>query len=241
MIRMIRTEFLKYKRYHILWLGIVSVLFSILLTFFQLTGTKNSTVSYTGLSEGVVWNHCSLFLPFTFALITGYSVNREYTDFTLKNILVIPVSRFWLMVAKVLAGYGLVVAESLISFIITFVIGVMIRCPDITAFSCLTSIRQLWIVSTCCYIAILPVVIVAARKQDKFLWGSAFAFVYGICGIFVADRNLRNVYPTTTGLVLAGYPCDEQVAYAPLNSVAVLAAIGVISIILIWVCYNQKD
>ena len=63
MIRLIKTEFLKYKRYNILWLGIVSVLFSIILATFQLAGTNNSIVSYTGLSEGVIWNHFSLFLP----------------------------------------------------------------------------------------------------------------------------------------------------------------------------------
>lgn len=29
MVRLIKTEFLKYKRYNILWLGIVSVLFQL--------------------------------------------------------------------------------------------------------------------------------------------------------------------------------------------------------------------
>lgn len=97
MIRLIKTEFLKYKRYNIIWLGIVSILFSIILAMFQLTGTNNSVVNYVGLSEGVVWNHFSLFLPFTFTLIVGYSINREYSEATLKNILTIPVSRFHLI------------------------------------------------------------------------------------------------------------------------------------------------
>ena len=48
MVRLIKTEFLKYKRYNILWLGIVSVLFSIILAAFQLAGTNNSVVSYAG-------------------------------------------------------------------------------------------------------------------------------------------------------------------------------------------------
>lgn len=61
MMRLIKTEFLKYKRYHILWLGIASVLCSIILAAFQLAGTKNSMISYAGLSEGVIWNHFSLF------------------------------------------------------------------------------------------------------------------------------------------------------------------------------------
>ena len=61
MVRLIKTEFLKYKRYNILWLGIVSVLFSIILAAFQLAGTNNSVVSYAGLSEGVIWNHLVYF------------------------------------------------------------------------------------------------------------------------------------------------------------------------------------
>ena len=45
MIDLVRTEFLKYKRYNILWFGITSVLFSIFLAMFQLIGTNDSVVS----------------------------------------------------------------------------------------------------------------------------------------------------------------------------------------------------
>ena len=155
MMRLIKTEFLKYKRYNIIWLGIASVLFSIILAAFQLAGTKNSIVNYIGLSEGVVWNHFSLFLPFTFTLVIGYSINREYTDFTLKNILSVPISRFHLILSKIIVGYGLVIIESIFSFLITLIIAVVMQCPDIDMFSGITSFKQILIVSTCCYIAVL--------------------------------------------------------------------------------------
>ena len=45
MLRIIKTEFLKYKRYNILWIGIVSVFFSIVLAAFQLAGTNNSIIT----------------------------------------------------------------------------------------------------------------------------------------------------------------------------------------------------
>lgn len=151
MVRLIKTEFLKYKRYNILWLGIVSVLFSIILAAFQLAGTNNSVVSYAGLSEGVIWNHFSLFLPFTFTLVVGYSINREYTDFTLKNILTVPVSKFRLILSKLIVGYGLVIFEWIFSFIVTLVIAGIMNCADINFNSCLISLEQLFIVSTCLY------------------------------------------------------------------------------------------
>ena len=241
MIRLIKTEFLKYKRYNIVWLGIVSIFFSIILAVFQLTGTKNSIVSYAGLSEGVIWNHFSLFLPFTFVLVVGYSINREYTDFTLKNILVIPVSRIRLIMSKIIVGYGLVIIEWIFSSVITLLIALFMGCEDINIASCAISFKQLFIVSTCCYIAVLPIIIITAGKQNRFLSGVIFSFFYGFCGIFLADGNFINLYPVTTGLVLSNYVHEERIVYSPLLSICVLAAILVCSIILLKVLNTKKN
>ena len=240
MIRLIKTEFLKYKRYNIVWLGIVSIFFSIILAVFQLTGTKNSIVSYAGLSEGVIWNHFSLFLPFTFVLVVGYSINREYTDFTLKNILVIPVSRIRLIMSKIIVGYGLVIIEWIFSSVITLLIALFMGCEDINIASCAISFKQLFIVSTCCYIAVLPIIIITAGKQNRFLSGVIFSFFYGFCGIFLADRNLVNLYPMTTGLVLSNYAHDDKIIYTPSLSIGVLIAILCFSFVLLLVL-NKKN
>ncbi len=233
MIRLIKTEFLKYKRYNVIWLGITSMLFSIILAIFQLAGTTNSIVSYTGLSEGVIWNHFSLFLPFTFTLVIGYSINREYTDATLKNILTVPISRFSLLLSKFVVGYVLVLIETLFSFFVTLIIAIAMRCSDINIVSCITSFKQLWIVSSCCYIAVLPVIIIFCQKQNKFLSGVVFSFFYGFCGIFLADRNLASLYPMTTGLVLSDYTHDPQITYIPVLSLIMLLLLFVCSLIIL--------
>ena len=213
MIRLIKTEFLKYKRYNILWLGIVSVLFSIILATFQLAGTNNSIVSYTGLSEGVIWNHFSLFLPFTFTLVIGYSINREYTDFTLKNILAVPVSKLRLILSKIIVGYGLVIFEWIFSFIVTLIIAKAMSCTDININSCIISL--------------------------KFLSGVIFSFFYGFCGIFLADGNLINLYPMTTGLVLSNYAHDDKIVYSPLLSISIVIIVFIGALILLKV-FNRK-
>ena len=186
MVRLIKTEFLKYKRYNILWLGIVSVLFSIILAAFQLAGTNNSVVSYAGLSEGVIWNHFSLFLPFTFTLVVGYSINREYTDFTLKNILTVPVSKFRLILSKLIVGYSLVIFEWIFSFIVTLVIAGIMNCADINFNSCLISLEQLFIVSTCCYIAVLPVIVIQRESRTNSCGGESCTSSMGF-----ADNSMR--------------------------------------------------
>ncbi len=222
MIKIVYTELLKLKRYNIIWVGVVSTLFSIILATFQLVGTKNSVVTYAGLCEGVIWNHFSLFLPCTFVLLVGYCINREYTDSTLKNILTIPIFFWQIIISKIIMGFILVIAECIFSFGVTLVISLLLGCPDITIYSCWENLSSLFIVSSCCYIAVLPVIVLSTRKQDKFLSGVIFAFVYGFCGIFVAERNLVNFYPMTTGLVLADYAHSDQVIYQPVYSTLIL-------------------
>lgn len=241
MIDLMKTEFIKYRRYNILWLGITSVLFSILLAVFQLIGTNDSVISYAGLSEGVIWNHFSLFLPFTFTLTVGYSINREYTDHTLKNILVIPVLKPVLVLSKIIAGSLLVIFEAFFSFIITLLMAAAIHCHDISPGCCAVSLKQLVIVSICCYIAVIPVIIITAGKQNRFFTGVVFSLFYSFCGIFVAERSLVNLYPMTIGLVLSNYTHDEKVVYSPLLSLGILIATLGFSLILLKIFAGKRN
>lgn len=239
MIRLVKTEFIKYKRSPILWLGMLSVLFSILLAAFQLAGTNDSVISYAGLSEGVVWNHFSLFLPFTFTLLVGHSIDREYTEGTLKNILAIPVSKSDLLLSKIMAGYGLVIAEWGMSFFVTLLIAASMRCPDIGPLACAASMKQLFLVSTCCYIAVMPVILLFSRKPGRFLSGVAFAFFYGFCGIFMENWPLFSWYPMTTGLVLSGYMPEGEATYSPSGSLITLLLVAACSLALLKI-QNRK-
>ena len=104
-----------------------------------------------------------------------------------------------------------------------------------------TALEQLFIVSTCCYIAVLPVIVITTRKQDKFLSGVIFSFFYGFCGIFLADGNLINLYPMTTGLVFSNYAHDEKVVYYPALSTSVMVIIFIGTIILLKVFNRQHN
>lgn len=168
------------------------------------------------------------------------SVSGHPISFTLKNILVIPVSRIRLIMSKIIVGYGLVIIEWIFSSVITLLIALFMGCEDINIASCAISFKQLFIVSTCCYIAVLPIIIITAGKQNRFLSGVIFSFFYGFCGIFLADRNLVNLYPMTTGLVLSNYAHDDKIIYTPSLSIGVLIAILCFSFVLLLVL-NRKN
>ncbi|MFL8711391.1 ABC transporter permease [Clostridioides sp. GD02377] len=234
MFDIITTEFQKIKRYNILWVGIVAVIFSALLAVFQIISSHgNEPLTYESFANGVIWNNFSLAFPFVITLIGGYLINREYTDQTLKNILTIPVSLRKLLVGKLIVIGGLTVLLSFFSFLCTVILGLIFCHINIAVIIVVKSLFQLLIVNLCCYVAVLPIIVYFGCKQNTFLAGVGIAFVYSFCGVFVAGRNLTDFYPITAGLGLSRYNNGGGIVYQPLIGVMTLIVILIVTAILL--------
>ena len=98
---MIWAELKKLKRHYLLPLSIGVVVLSSLLALFQLTGAANSIVGYLPLTDGILWNNITLTFPFLITFFGSYLMNREYSEDTLKNNLIVPVSYSKLKFAKI--------------------------------------------------------------------------------------------------------------------------------------------
>ena len=68
------------------------------------------------------------------------------------------------------------------------------------------------------YIAVLPIIAIAARIPNGHLIGAVIAFVYGYGGMFAAgSMTLANLYPVTASMGLIGYRSyDAAVHWNPL-------------------------
>lgn len=60
MVRIIKTEFYKLKRYHILWAGVALMLLSVLLTLFTSMANDGSVWDFAYLTEQVIKNNMSM-------------------------------------------------------------------------------------------------------------------------------------------------------------------------------------
>lgn len=91
---LMKSEFIKLRRCNILWVGIISLLCSPLLTILQQQSLNEPipNYGYINLVNATIWNNMGLFLPVTLMLLGGYIISQEYTDDTLKEIFIIPVS-----------------------------------------------------------------------------------------------------------------------------------------------------
>lgn len=209
MIAIIKTEFQKIKRYHILLIGLIGMFCSPLLQLFSQMimneELRDPDFHFASLIDAVIWGNTQIFMPVLFTLTGGYLINREYTDDTLKNILAVPVS-FRKFLAGKLAAIGLLsVLFGIYSLIVTWIVSVLARLPDINAADFLYGLLRMILLSVLIFVIVLPVIAFCSRRPGLFMTGSVLSFIAGYCVLFFKRGLLRDIYPFTAALTLIGF------------------------------------
>ena len=74
----IKSEFLKLKRYYVVKAGIIMTVLSPLLTLFYSTANDGQTWTFDYFMQQVMISNCTLFFPIIITLIAGYIITREF-------------------------------------------------------------------------------------------------------------------------------------------------------------------
>lgn len=215
MLSIVLTEFQKIKRYHILLIGIIGMALSPILGLITqnvaIEEAKNANFDLNALVDSTIWNNATIFMPIIFTLIGGYLINREYTDDTLKNILVIPVSLPKLLTGK-LAAIGLLsLILGLYSFVTTIIVGICAGLPGMELSILVSGLFYMIGISVCIYIAVLPIISLCGRIRGFFMGGSIIAFVLGYCSMFFKSGVLRNIYPFLASFTVIGFDTTSYI------------------------------
>lgn len=242
MVRIIKTEFYKLKRYHILWAGVALMLLSVLLTLFTSMANDGSVWDFAYLTEQVIKNNMSMIFPMCISLIAGYMISREQTDDTLKNILTVPVSFKRLLTGKLIVCGVLSVVFGLICSLFTVIAELIVGFPGFHFSLILQAVLQITAVNFFLYLAVLPIIIITSRKSSSFLIGVIVAFVYGYGGMFAAgNMTLANIYLITASLGMIHYRSyDAAVRWNTVTCTVSLAIVVAISAVLI-LCMKEKE
>ena len=199
MIAIIKTEFQKIKRYHILLIGMIGMVIAPILSLLtQTVATEEGRLSdydFMALMNSSVWNNATIFMPIIFTLIDGYLINREYTDNTLKSVFTVPVSFRKLLTGKLLAVALLTILLGIYSFAITVLAGLITGLEGLTLSALLHGAGQMILLSLCTYLVVLPIITICSRKQGLFMGGAIVAFILGYCSMLFKSGILRNIYP----------------------------------------------
>lgn len=242
MVRIIKTEFYKLKRYHILWAGVALMLLSVLLTLFTSMANDGSVWDFAYLTEQVIKNNMSMIFPMCISLIAGYMISREQTDDTLKNILTVPVSFKRLLTGKLIVCGVLSIVFGLICSLFTVIAELIVGFPGFHFSLILQAVLQITAVNFFLYLAVLPIIIITSRKSGSFLIGVIVAFVYGYGGMFAAgNMTLANIYPITASLGMIHYRSyDAAVRWNTVTCMVSLVIVVAISAVLI-LCMKEKE
>lgn len=209
MLAIIKTEFEKIKRYHILLIGIVGMFCSPLLQLgsqaVMTEEARRANFDFAALIEMTIWGNAQIFMPVIFTLIGGYLINREYTDDTLKNILTVPVSFRKFMAGKLASVGILAIILGIYSLGVTVVVAVCANLSSISALVLLKGLLQMIGLSAGIYIAVLPIITICSRKPGQFMGGAVAAFILGYCVLFFKEGLLRNIYPFSAALTMIGF------------------------------------
>jgi len=76
MRNIIKTEFLKLKRYSVIKAGIIMTTLSPLLSLFYSTANGGPTWTFDYFMQQVMISNCTLFFPIIIALIAGYIITK---------------------------------------------------------------------------------------------------------------------------------------------------------------------
>ena len=169
MVRIVKTEFYKLKRYHILWAGVALMLLSVLLTLFTSMANDGSVWDFAYLTEQVIKNNMSMIFPMCISLIAGYMISREQTDDTLKNILTVPISFKKLLTGKLIVCGVLSIIFGLICSLFTIIAEMIVGFPGFEISLALKATLQITAVNFFLYLAVLPIIALTCRRAGSFL------------------------------------------------------------------------
>ena len=209
MATIIKTEFMKLKRYFIVWIGVSLMLLTVLLTLFTTMADDGMVWDYQFLFEQVVKHFVTMIFPMCITLISGYMISREYTDDTLKNIETLPISFRKLLAGKLIVSAILSLFLGIVCFAFTVVANFIMGYDGFALIPALTGLVQMALLGLFLYLTMLPIIVLTSRHKGSFLVGVIVAFVYGFIGMF-ANGTLQSIYPVSAALGLINYRAGAE-------------------------------
>lgn len=209
MVTIIKTEFMKLKRYFIVWIGVSLMLLTVLLTLFTTMADDGMVWNYQFLFEQVVKNFVTLIFPMCITLISGYMISREYTDDTLKNIETLPISFQKLLAGKLVVSAILSLFLGAVCFAFTVVANFIMGYDGFSFVPALTGLIQMTLLGFFLYLTMLPIIVLTSKQKGSFLVGVIVAFVYGFIGMF-SNGSLQSIYPVSAALGLVNYRAGAE-------------------------------
>lgn len=240
MDRLIRAEFRKLKGSNILWICLVSC--TILPLISIIVNSKiNAQSFWIGYSTPNLLLSVLLLWPCIFGLIGTFIFVRERIENTYKNLLIIPIGRIQLAIAKLITLFLLIMIMTIFSYllnIIALTIGITF---NVTTF--LEGLENYLMAGVLMFISILPIILIVIISKKSYVVSIYVIIVYAITSIVaIWSSTLSAIVPIVIILRICNIKVlSIEYAFSITYSYISLIVIGIVSFVGILLYSKVQD
>ncbi len=194
------TELLKLKRTNLFQVGMTIVALSCIFSIIPIFAADDTIKDYALIMCNILENNCMYFSTVLITLMGSYMMSREYTDDTLKNLLLIPMTFQNILSGKLLTLLFMTVICGLANAALGTIAGMLFHLPGINSISMLTWTLRILAGNFLIYISVLPIIMITSCIEGTGITGIAVSFIYGF--LSTIDWKPMNFYPVKAVLIL---------------------------------------
>lgn len=183
MVNIIKTEFKKLKGSSMLWIGLGGC-FILPLMSLGINLSNPGDFTWIQYVQQNLWPQIILLWPCIFGVFGSYIFCRERIENTYKNLLIIPVGRIPLAVAKMLVMFVSIMCMSFLTYVLNLsgvFIGVTVTIPEFLA-----GLQTYLLSGLLMFICILPVMLVSIIARKGFLLSICISIVYSLASFLAS-------------------------------------------------------
>ena len=225
MLRLLKCEFIKLKRSKFLLIGILGTLIVPLFVFVKAVmdylSSSRRDISLFSMYDSALLFLMLLFAPMVLTILGAWIVSREYTDGTLKNLFVIPVSRTAFLFGKLLFFGILVFLFMLASWLeiltAALVCSFFVPVEDLTIPCALFFLAKMLCGSLLLWATQTPFLYLTIRTKGFVAPLIAIAAV-SLVNVVLSNSGVAGFYPWTAAYHLVtghliGQSCPEELSF----------------------------
>lgn len=183
MVNIIKVEFKKLKGSSMLWIGIGGcfILPTMALGINLSEPQQFSWIQYVSQN---LWPQLILLWPCIFGVFGSYIFCRENIENTYKNLLVIPVGRIQLAIAKMVVMFVSIIGMSLLTYVLNLsgiLLGVSVSPPEF-----MEGLKVYLLSGVLMFVCILPVMLISILVKKGFLLSICISIVYALASFLAS-------------------------------------------------------
>lgn len=225
LLRLLKCEYIKLKRSKFLFIGLLGTLIVPFIVYVKAVtdylSNPANIISVFSLYDNAFMFLMLLFAPMVLTILGAWIISREYTDGTLKNIFVIPVSQITFLCGKLLFFAMLTFLFLLVSWLEILILALLLNCfipvTQLSVPSFLFFFRQMFFGGMLLCATQTPFIYLTIRVKGFVAPLIAIGAV-SLINVVLSNSPIAGFYPWSSSYLLitgrlSGLGCSKEVSF----------------------------